>query len=70
MTKIYRFVFNQDDADESDRQTQGLAGIAVSLLVIVVCLVLVKQLHRISHVEDCMMQGRTNCDQMLLGRAR
>lgn len=65
MVKIYRLVFSQPDPEEADRQTLGLASIAIVLFLLVTSLAIFKQLHRIGHVEDCMMQGRNNCDVLL-----
>lgn len=69
MAKIYRLIFSQQDQDELDRQTLGLAALAVTLLVIVVSLFLFKHLQHTGHVEDCLLQGRTNCD-LLVARLR
>ncbi len=46
----------------ADRQTGGLAAIAVVLALVVVGLALVHHLRRSGRIEDCMMAGRTNCD--------
>ncbi len=46
----------------ADRQTGGLAAIAVVLALVVVGLALVHQLQHSGRIEDCMMAGRTNCD--------
>jgi len=69
VTKVFRFIFDRRDQEEADRQTLGLASIAVSLLLIVVSLFLFKHLQHIGHIEDCIMQGRTNCD-ILVPRLR
>ncbi len=55
------------ESDESiaDRQTGGLAAIALLLALVVAGLALVHQLARTQHVEDCFMAGRTNCDQLV-----
>ena len=65
MGKIYRLVFNDRDQDGADRQTLSLAGLAVSLLVVVVCVFLVRQLAATTHMEDCLMAGRSSCDPMI-----
>lgn len=65
MAKIARYAQPNDD----DRQTASLAGLAVTLLVVVVCLFLAKQLHQKSAIEDCLMSGRNNCD-MIIARIR
>ncbi len=67
MFKIYRLGFNAHE--DSDRQTASLAGLAVTLLVIVICVFLMKQLHAKSAVEDCLLAGRSNCD-LILARLR
>jgi hypothetical protein len=63
--------YHRPESDEAgaDRQTSSLAGMAVTLAVIVTCLFLTKQLHQKAAVEDCLMSGRTNCD-LVLTRAR
>ena len=53
------------DHEDADRQTASLAGLAVTVLVIVVCVFLLQQLHLKSAVEDCLMAGRNNCDLLL-----
>ena len=62
MAKIYRLVFNDHDAEDRNRQTMSLAGLAVTLLVLVVCVWLTKQLQVKSAIENCLMAGRSNCD--------
>ena len=62
MAKIYRLVFNDRDADAADRRTASLAGLAVTLLVLVICMWVTRQLQAKSAIEDCLMAGRTNCD--------
>ena len=70
MAKIYRLVFDtHPDEEQANRQTLGLAGIAVTLLLLVMSLWLVRHLQHQGHVEDCLMQGRTNCD-ILVARIR
>jgi hypothetical protein len=64
MPKIVRLGFH--DHEDGDRQTASLAGLAVTLVVIVVCVFLLKELHMKSAVEDCLMAGRANCDEVLL----
>jgi hypothetical protein len=47
------------------RQTAGLVGIAVALLLIVIGLFLVRHLRASAAVEDCLMAGRINCDALV-----
>ena len=63
--------FHRPESDEAcaDRQTVSLAGMAVTLALIVACVFLTRQLHQKSAVEDCLMAGRSNCD-LVLTRAR
>ena len=50
-----------EDQAEADRQTSSLAGLAVSLLLVVLGLFLVKELHAKSIVEDCLLSGQSHC---------
>jgi len=53
------------DREESDRRTAGLAAIVVVLLLLIGGLLLTRTLHRKSVLEDCLMAGRRDCDQLL-----
>ena len=48
----------------ADRQTASLAAMALVLALVVFGLVLVRALSQESRVEDCLMQNRSNCDQL------
>jgi hypothetical protein len=50
--------------EEADRQTASLAAVAVTLLLIVVGLFLVRELRAKSILEDCLLSGRTNCVEL------
>ena len=66
MPRIVRLIFTgDDDQEEADRQTASLAGLAVTLLLVVVGLFLIRQLHHKCVVEDCLLSGRRNCDVVL-----
>ncbi len=71
MAKIYRLVFSNPDREEAlqredaERQTMSLAGLAVTLVVLVVCVWLTKQLQAKSAIENCLMAGRSNCDALV-----
>jgi len=54
-----------EDQEAADRQTASLAGVAITLLLLVVGLFLVHTLHNKAMVEDCLLSGRTNCDAVL-----
>ncbi|MBV9785913.1 MAG: hypothetical protein JO264_19075 [Acidisphaera sp.] len=64
MAHTGKFTFTDDaqpDQAELDRQTASLAGLAITLLLMVVGLFLIKHLHHEAMVEDCLLSGRTNC---------
>lgn len=65
MTKIFRLHFRGQDGEDAERQTASLAGLAVTLLVLVVCMFLLKQLQRTAVIENCLMAGRNNCDILI-----
>lgn len=61
---------SSDDATEAaNRQTASLAGLAVTLALLVVSVFLVRQLAHATEVEDCLLAGRSNCDIVAI-RAR
>jgi hypothetical protein len=55
------------DREEANRRTAGLAAIVVVLLLLIGGLMLTKTLHRKSLLEDCLMSGRRDCDQLVNG---
>ena len=57
----------EDDDEAADRQTASLAGVAITLLLLVVGLFLVRELHAKVAVEDCLMAGRIHCDWLVQG---
>jgi hypothetical protein len=57
----------EDDDEAADRQTASLAGVAITLLLLVIGLFLVHELHAKAMLEDCLMSGRTTCDQLVDG---
>ncbi|HEY3846500.1 MAG TPA: hypothetical protein VGL95_05250 [Acetobacteraceae bacterium] len=57
---------SEDEAqEEANRQTASLAGVAITLLLLVLGVFLVHQLHAKAEVEDCLLSGRTNCDVLV-----
>jgi hypothetical protein len=51
-----------DDKDgENRRFTASLAGLAIALLLAVVGVYLVQKLSAAAKLQDCVIQGRTNC---------
>ena len=67
MAPFYRLIYGRTDAerDDANRQTTGLAGLAVVLALVVVGLFLARNLHRIAALEDCLSMGRANCEFMV-----
>jgi hypothetical protein len=58
-----------DEAQEqADRQTASLAGVVITLLLLVLGLLLVRELHAKSALEDCLMAGRLHCDLLVQER--
>jgi hypothetical protein len=47
--------------DEENRVTASLAGMAIALFLVVIGVFLVQKLEASSKLEDCLLQGRTNC---------
>ncbi len=60
------WIVEQDD-EAADRQTASLAGVAITLLLLVVGLSLVHQLQAKAAIEDCLMAGRMQCDWLVQG---
>jgi hypothetical protein len=54
-----------EDVEEADRQTASLAGVVVTLVLLVVGLFLVQELRAKSMIEDCLLSGRRNCDMLV-----
>lgn len=56
--------WQSEDAEHeaAKRQSAGLVGLVVILLLLIVGLFLVHQLRRTSAIEDCLLAGRRNCD--------
>ena len=54
-----------EDQETADRQTASLAGVAITLLLLVVGLFLVHELHTKAMIEACLMSGRSNCDALI-----
>jgi hypothetical protein len=57
-----RLLDEVEDEEAADRQTESLAGVAITLLLLVLGLFLVRELHAKAVIEDCLMSGRSNCD--------
>lgn len=55
----------ETEQSEADRVTSSLAGLAVVLLLVAAGLFLVQHLRDKARVEDCLLSGRLNCDQLV-----
>jgi len=51
----------EEDEAAANRQTASLGGVAIALLLIVIGLFLVHELRAKALIEDCLLEGRTNC---------
>ena len=52
--------------EEADRFTSSLTGFAVALLLAVIGLWVADGLAQVSKLEDCLLQGRMNCERIEL----
>mgnify|MGYP001207574269 CR=1 FL=1 len=59
-----RYETEAEAAQSADRQTLSLAGLAVTIGVLVICVFLVRQLAQTARIEDCLMANRLNCDKV------
>jgi hypothetical protein len=59
------WLLEADDEEAANRQTASLGGIAITLLLLVLGLFLVRELHAKVAIEDCLMAGRLNCDLLV-----
>jgi hypothetical protein len=62
VARAVRAPFGRGEQEVADRQTASLAGLAVTLALVVAGLFLIHELARKSAVEDCLLSGRGNCD--------
>jgi hypothetical protein len=65
MRQSERLLDEVEDQEAADRQTASLAGVAITLLLLVVGLFLVHVLHSKAVLEDCLLSGRSNCDVVI-----
>ena len=68
MSAPRRLPTDEQTQADADRQTAGLAGFALVLLLLVVGLFLVHTLYRNATVEDCLMAGHRDCDRLVVKR--
>jgi len=66
MAQVQNLGFSRDDEQEEvDRQTASLAGLAVTLFLVVAGLFVIHQLEIKGAVEDCLLARHSNCDSIL-----
>ena len=67
---IYRLTQAEKDAreDQANRRTLALAGLAVTLALLIASFYLVMRLHKVSSIEDCLLAGRRNCDLLVINQ--
>lgn len=53
--------WRRDRETEESRTTRSLAGLAVTLFLVVVGLFLTQKLAGMARLEDCLLSGRSNC---------
>jgi hypothetical protein len=53
---------DEPNDEAADRQTARLGGVAITLLLPVVSLFLVRELRGKVPIEDCLIAGRVNCN--------
>ena len=53
------------DADASNRRTESLAGLAITLTLVVIGLYLINTLRSDADIEDCVMSGHAACSPAL-----
>jgi uncharacterized membrane protein len=70
MAGTRRFETEAETVAAANRQTASLAGLAVTLAVLVICVFLVRQLAHTTAIEDCLMANRMNCDKVVAGLDR
>jgi hypothetical protein len=49
------------EEEAADRVTASLAGLALTLALIVVSLCVTDHLRRMANLQDCVLSGRTDC---------
>ncbi len=66
MAQVRRRGLSRDEQqEEADRQSVGLAGLAVTLALVVVGVYVIHQLEAKDAIEDCLLADHANCDILL-----
>ena len=61
-----RLLSERERQEEANRFTRSLAGLAFSLLLMSIGLWLAEALATETKLEDCLLQGRMNCERIEL----
>ena len=70
MAQTRRLVYSRDEAQAAaDRRTSSLAGLALTLFLVVASLYVLHQLASKAVLEDCLLAKRATCD-VIISRAR
>ena len=51
----------EDEQKAANRQTESLAGLALTIAILVLSLFVLRQLQHSTQLEDCIMAGRLSC---------
>ncbi len=65
MRHTQRWTDDEGEEAGANRQTASLAGLALTLLLVVLALGLTQVLRHKAAIEDCLMAGRINCAVLL-----
>ena len=61
-----RLLTERERQEEADRFTKSLAGLAFALFLLSISLWLAEALAAEAKLEDCLLQGRMNCESIEL----
>ena len=56
--------FEMNEPEPRDNRKPALAGLAIAVVLLVVGWWLARELTAASKMQDCLMSGRTNCNQI------
>ncbi len=66
MFRHHHWLDEKAEYEIAKRQTSGLIGLVIVLLLLIGGLYLVQQLRMTSMIEDCLMAGHRNCDALVI----
>jgi hypothetical protein len=53
-----------EEPEPKENRTPAIAGLLIAIVLLVVGLWLARELTAASKMQDCLMSGRTNCNQI------